>query len=56
MKYSNLLPDEKSTTTKKLLDLLIKAQVVRQVKLTDASGIPLAAGVNEKFKKFQGRR
>ncbi|MBN2443964.1 MAG: ATP-binding protein [Spirochaetales bacterium] len=52
LKYSNLLPDEKSTTTKKLLNLLIKAQVVREAKLTDASGIPLAAGVNEKFKKL----
>jgi len=52
VKYSHLLPDEKSTHTKNRLDLLIKAQVIRQTLSTAANGVPLSAESNEKFRKL----
>ena len=52
LKYTNLLADEKSAETKKLLNLLIKAQIIRPAVISNVSGIPLAAGKNEKFRKL----
>jgi uncharacterized protein len=52
LKYTNLLPEERSTATRELLDLLIKAQVVREASSCDADGTPLAAGADINFRKL----
>ncbi len=52
LKYVNLLPDEKSAATRKALDLLLKAQVVRRIQCADGSGVPLAVGASNKVQKL----
>jgi predicted AAA+ superfamily ATPase len=52
LKYTNLLPDEKSSVTRKLLELLIKAQVIRRSIHSASNGIPLESDSNSKYKKL----
>jgi predicted AAA+ superfamily ATPase len=51
-KYTHLLPDAASAHSRKLLDLLIKAQVALPVYGSDCSGIPLRASMNPKVLKL----
>ena len=51
-KYTHLLPDAASAHSRKLLELLIKAQVALPVYGSDCSGIPLRAGMNPKVLKL----
>ena len=48
VKYAHYLPDAKSAYTASLLEMLQKARIITKVHTTDLSGIPLAAGINEK--------
>jgi len=51
-KYTHLLPDATSAHSRKLLELLIKAQVALPVYGSDCSGIPLRAGINPRVLKL----
>ena len=51
-KYTHLLPDASSAHSRKLLELLIKAQVALPVYGSDCSGIPLRGGMNPKVLKL----
>jgi predicted AAA+ superfamily ATPase len=51
-KYTHLLPDATSAHSRKLLELLIKAQVALPVHGSDCAGIPLRAGMNPRVLKL----
>jgi predicted AAA+ superfamily ATPase len=51
-KYTHLLPDASSAHSRKLLELLIKAQVALPIYGSDCSGIPLRGGMNPKVLKL----
>jgi predicted AAA+ superfamily ATPase len=51
-KYTHLLPDATSAHSRKLLELLIKAQVALPIYGSDCSGIPLRGGMNPKVLKL----
>ena len=51
-KYTRLLPDATSAHSRKLLELLIRAQVALPVHGSDCSGIPLRAGMNPRILKL----
>jgi predicted AAA+ superfamily ATPase len=51
-KYTHLLPDATSAHSRKLLELLIKAQVALPVHASDCVGIPLRAGMNPRILKL----
>jgi predicted AAA+ superfamily ATPase len=51
-KYTRLLPDATSAHSRKLLELLIRAQVALPVHGSDCSGIPLRAGMNPRVLKL----
>ena len=51
-KYTHLLPDATSAHSRKLLELLIKAQVALPVHASDCAGIPLRAGMNPRILKL----
>ena len=52
VKYSSIDADAKSRDLKNALDLLILAGIIRPVYMSNASGLPLGAGVNEKKLKL----
>jgi len=51
-KYTRLLPDAASAHSRKLLELLIRAQVALPVHGSDCTGIPLRAGMNPRVLKL----
>lgn len=50
-KYTHLLPDASSAYSRRLLELLIRAQVALPVHGSDCAGIPLRAGMNPRVLK-----
>ncbi len=53
LKYVALLPHVKSERTKRALELLVKAKIVRRVMLSSCGGLRLASGGNPKFSKLR---
>ncbi|HOE81952.1 MAG TPA: DUF4143 domain-containing protein [Myxococcota bacterium] len=47
IKYSRLAPDSSGPQIKAALELLLQARILRKVKATDPSGLPLGAGAKE---------
>ncbi|MEQ1664930.1 MAG: DUF4143 domain-containing protein [Bdellovibrionales bacterium] len=52
IKYSEILPDVKSTELRKAVDLLIKARVIIPVYHTQASGLPISSYFDDKIFKL----
>ncbi len=48
IKYSTLAPAFSHSTVKKAFDLLVQAKVIKAVRSSDPSGIPLGASINSK--------
>ncbi|MDC7218895.1 MAG: AAA family ATPase [Spirochaetales bacterium] len=52
IKYSHISPEDKAAKVKDVIDLLSKARICSKVHHSDCSGLPLAAGVNDKVFKL----
>lgn len=50
--YSKIDPDSKAQQTKRAINLLEQAHIVRRVRSTSGAGVPLAAGASEKRYKL----
>jgi uncharacterized protein len=50
--YSKIDPDAKARQTKRAINLLEQAHIVRRVRATSGAGVPLAAGASEKRYKL----
>ena len=52
VKYSNIDPHSQARDMKAAIDLLVKARVITKVTHSNASGLPLGAGMNSKMYKL----